>query len=533
MKKDIPISSSSFEKIRTYNGLYVDKTEYIYKLVRHELNNYYTLLRPRRFGKSLMCSTLQALFEGKRELFRGLYIDSTDYSFEKYPVLRFNFGCINTTSSEAFRESLQNKIMDEARRNGIAVEKAAPSSMLIEVLENAGKKVVIIIDEYDTPIINTADKKELLEAVLSTLGTFYSVIKNMCSCIRFVYITGITKEQRIFDRINNTTDISLNEDYAAAFGYTQEEFESYFSGYIDDYMNRSDREYGTREEFLEAVRDYYYGWCFSGRTEAKVYSPDDINRFFVSGCDFAPYWINTGSTVQAVSFLRSHGPKTVIRMTPVITDIDLAFFDYPSLLSEPQRYSATEVLYFTGYLTVKEEEGEFLHLAFPNTEVREQFTEALVNEFADIRGGITASHVKDALRGGNIEDVVVRLNEYIASYRYDGLDEGKEGIEEAFFTFFLMAGGMSTGIEDTVFHERTDVILKNGKEVFLFGMRFNASPERILNEIRQYCSDDESKAERRIHLVALSFSPTRREVKSWKEETVDGSVDLSRVKGIW
>ncbi len=533
MKKDIPICSSSFEKIRTCNGLYVDKTEYIYELVRHSLNKYYTLFRPRGFGKSLMCSTLQALFEGKRELFRGLYIDSTDYSFEKYPVLRFNLGCISTASSEAFRKSLQNRIIEEAGRNGISVERAAPSTMLIEVLEKAVRKVVIIIDEYDTPIINTAENRELSENILSTLRPFYSVIKNACGNIRFVYITGITKEAGIFERINNTTDISLNEDYAAAFGYTQEELETYFSEYIDEYMEREDREYGTSEEFLEAVRDYYYGWRFSGESGTRVYNPDDIGRFFASGCLFDPYWINTGSTTVAADFLRSRGLSRVICSTPVISGLDLALFDYPALVSEPKRYSASEVLYFTGYLTIKEGNGEFLHLTFPNAEVREQFSQAVVDEYTEMDGGVTASRIEKALRSGSIEDVVDRLNEYISRYRYDGLDEGERGIEEAFFTFFLMPGGIRTGIEDDIFHERTDVILKKGKEVFLFGMRFNASPEKILHEIRQYCSDDESKKEKHIHLAALSFSSEKRKITSWKEERTSGSVDLSRVKRRW
>ncbi len=173
--KEINVNSMSFEELRTRGDyIYVDKTEYIYKLANDYVNYYYSIARPHNFGKSLMCSTLQALFEGKRELFKGLYIDSTDYSFEKYPVLHFNFAEFRTESYERFIEDFQNEIISQTERNGIHVERKGPSSMLKSFLYHVEKKTAIIIDNYDTPIIRTYKDTELAEKINETL--FFSIM---------------------------------------------------------------------------------------------------------------------------------------------------------------------------------------------------------------------------------------------------------------------------------------------------------------------------------------------------------------------
>ena len=184
--KEITVSTGSFEDLRSDGDcIYVDKTEYVYSLVKSRLKNYYFISRPRRYGKSLMCSTLKCLFEGKRELFKGLYIDKTNYSFEKYPVLHFNFAVYSTCDYESFLDDFQTAIITEAEKNGIAVEKRQPSSMLSSFLNRVDKKTVIIIDEYDAPIIHTYKDIEKAEKIRETLSTFYTVIKNTSEKIRF------------------------------------------------------------------------------------------------------------------------------------------------------------------------------------------------------------------------------------------------------------------------------------------------------------------------------------------------------------
>lgn len=237
--KKITVNVRSFEDIRTQDYTYVDKTKYVHSLVKDELINYYFISRPRRYGKSLMCSTLRALFEGKRELFKGLYIDKTDYSFEKYPVLHFNFAEFSTDDYDAFLEDFQCEIISQARNNGIIVEREEPSDMLSSLLEQIENKVVIIIDEYDTPIIHASKDSEKLKRIDDSLGSFCSVIKNTDEKVRFLFITGITmRSDRSFLReMNNLTDITFDRDYASAFGYTEKEVETIVNA-LNNCVNR-------------------------------------------------------------------------------------------------------------------------------------------------------------------------------------------------------------------------------------------------------------------------------------------------------
>ena len=292
--KEITRYDCSFEEIRDIDSIYVDKTKYIYNLVEDDVNYYYFITRPSGFGKSLMCSTLHALFEGKRELFKGLYIDSTDYAFEKYPVLHFDFSNIKTESFEEFRETFQNLIIEQAAINGFTVESKAPSQMLLSILDSYDGKVVIIIDEYDYPLVHTAGDTNLYERIKNTFSTFYSVIKNTDEKIRFVFITGVVRLTSVLYAINNITDITLDENYAAAFGYTEDELLSNFSSYIDEYMERDERKYETREDFIEHVREYYGGYRFSYENPVSVYNPIFVGKFFTYGLWGYPSARNAG-----------------------------------------------------------------------------------------------------------------------------------------------------------------------------------------------------------------------------------------------
>ena len=276
--KKITVDRSSFEDLRTMDCIYVDKTRYIHNLVKDQSSSYYFISRPRRYGKSLMCSTLHSLFEGKRELFKGLYIDSTDYSFEKYPVLHFNFSKLEVDSYDEFIESFQACIIEQATINGFTVERKAPGQMLLSILDSYDGKVVIIVDEYDYPILHSYKDIDLADKIRDKFSSFYTIIKNTSEKIRFFFITGITKfsNMSIFSQMNNLTDLTFNEDYASVLGYTQEELESNFSEYIDEYMARDDREYEKREDFLDAIREYYDGYRFSYENPVKVYNPVSV-----------------------------------------------------------------------------------------------------------------------------------------------------------------------------------------------------------------------------------------------------------------
>ena len=524
--KKITVNVRSFENIMAKGEyIYVDKTEYVYKLVCNELQNYYFISRPRRFGKSLMCSVLQNLFEGKRELFKGLYIDSTDYSFEKYPVLHFNFADYNWSSYDSFLTDFQTEICREAVKNGIAVENGEPSSMLKSVLNEMDGKAVIIVDEYDTPIIHTYTNIELADRIRETLSAFYTVIKNNDDKVRFFFITGITKfsNMSIFSQMNNLNDLTFDKDYATAFGYTENEIETYFSEYIDQYMRCSDREYETREDFLSAVRKYYDGYRFSYRNEVKVYNPVSVGKFFNSGCEFEPYWVNTGASTLAVSLAKDYQLSSVVTQNPVLLVNEISTFDYRNLathsLGAPQILA---LIYFTGYLTIKDGDSTAVTLMFPNREVQTAFSESLIGCY---NGGSELSkciaQARTAIRSNDIPALVNALNAYYEKLPHVILSK-EIGYQAMFYVLFLIIGVDSISVEEATTLGRIDVVIVSRSEVYVIELKVNQSVKKALEQIRKkryyakYINSD-----KRIHIVGLNFTSRSRKISSFREEIID------------
>ncbi len=523
--KRIAVSNPSFEEVRSNNCIYVDKTKYIYNLVNDKINYYYFISRPRRYGKSLMCSTLQCLFEGKREFFKGLYIDSTDYSFEKYPVLHFNFADINTKSYEKFLEIFQNRIIEEAEKNGVSIERNEPSEMLYSVLRKLEKKAVIIADEYDSPIIDTYKNIKLADEIRDTLSAFYSVIKNKNEKIRFFFLTGITKfsNMSIFSKMNNLIDLTFDKKYASAFGYTEEELEQNFSEYIDEYMKRDDREYETREEFISAIRDYYDGYRFSYKCETRVYNPVSVGMFFNSGCEFESYWIETGASTLAVDLARNYHLGNIIRENPMI-GLDVFYtFDYSSLASiELDDSQILALIYFTGYLTILEGDSTALTLTFPNKEVRNAFTLSLMKQYS---GGKDLSVFlikgRQAAKEGDMPSLIKTMNAYFAKIPYVVLEK-EIGYEAMLYSYFLLFGVKELRAEETTTLGRIDVVIEEKSDVYVIEIKVDQSVDDALGQIKEkryyekYINTDKV-----IHLIGVNFSSDNRQISDWKEEIVD------------
>lgn len=522
--KKITVSVSSFEDIREKGHIYVDKTKYIYSLIEDELKNYYFISRPRRYGKSLMCSTLQALFEGRRELFKDLYIDKTDYSFEKYPVLHFNFANINTESYEDFLNAFQDRIIEQASNNGLEVERKKPSEMLYSTLSRLDKKAVVIADEYDTPIIHTYKNTELVDKIRDTLSSFYSVIKNTNEKVRFLFITGITKfsNMSIFSQMNNLTDLSFDVDYACAFGYTEEELESNFSEYIDEYMKRADRNYEKREDFIKAIRDYYDGYRFSYRSDSKVYNPVSIGKFFNSGCDFESYWIDTGASTLAVNLAKDYHLGKIITDDMKIGLSVMNTFDYSLLASKKLNSSQVlALLYFAGYLTIKQWDGKALSLTFPNNEVRFSFTESLMSLYSGLDVSVYLSDASIALSNNDIEDLVKVMNAYYEKIPYVILSK-EIGYQSMFYAFFLLMGVDSIIVEEKTTLGRIDVVIGTKTDIYVIEIKVDQSAEDALKQIKEkryygkYINTDKE-----IRLIGLNFSSETRQIEEWKEEIID------------
>ena len=307
--KGISTDRFSLEYFITNDLLYVDKTMYAYELISSADKNFFFVSRPRRFGKSLFCSTLHSIFDGRKDLFKGLYIaEKTDYSFEKYPVIHLDFSKMSLLSEQAALNALQKRILGAAEDNGISIERDSPSEMLDDLIMKAtratGKQVVIIIDEFDSPFTSKISwRPELIEYIRELFNEFYKSIKADSAYIRFFFMTGCVRLSNlsIFSAMNNLYDISMDKRFAGAFGYTEKELEGNFGEGMDEYLEANPGIYGSKDEFIGRIRDYYDGYRFSPDSDVKVYNPVSIGRFFDRlECKFDNYWEKTGVSRMVV-----------------------------------------------------------------------------------------------------------------------------------------------------------------------------------------------------------------------------------------
>ena len=381
--KEIVTDSYDFEALVTSEDIiYVDKTAYVAKMVMSR-SRFFFISRPRRFGKSLMCSTLDALFSGKKELFSNLYIGGTDYDFKAYPVLRFDFSVLESTSYENFLIALRLQLKNLAAEHDITLQDSSPAIMLTSMLMKL-ENPVIIIDEFDSPLIDAVSEgnQELAEKMQRDFNAFYKVIKSCTGKIRFLFITGCTKLSglSIFSALNNLNDISLDPDYAGMSGYTEEELVRYFSEHIGQKLSMPESPYRSKEEFLDALRNYYDGYRFSDCSEVKVYNPVSIGKYFtVRKLPFSNYWISTGGlSTLAVTLGRNADLLSIVEERRRIAKEELTSFDISQIASAAVPDAAVAaLLYYAGYLTLTGSDDYTFTLDFPNTEVRAIFLEAI------------------------------------------------------------------------------------------------------------------------------------------------------------
>ncbi|GHV66272.1 ATPase AAA [Bacteroidia bacterium] len=374
--KKLPIGIQSFESLRSEGFLYVDKTKTIFQLTSSRI---VFLSRPRRFGKSLLVSTLGELYEGNKLLFEGLYIyDKWDWT-QQYPVIRLDWTNIEHGSGEKMERDMSDTLRSIAATNKIALTRQYASSLFSELIESlhqkTGKKVVVLIDEYDSPILDSVGKPEA-EGVREFLQSFYKRLKATDDHLKFVFMTGITKVAKvsIFSALNNLDDITLDEGYASICGYTQEELERDFSEYID---NTAVHVNMTREDLLAKIRKWYDGYSWDGKT--SVYNPFSTLPFFKRQ-EFSNYWFETGTPTFLINRLKKHGLVKTILEPIVAVQTDFDSYD-------PEALDDVPLLFQTGYLTVKNKEvtnGNPLYtLEVPNMEVKESLMEHLLSAYTN------------------------------------------------------------------------------------------------------------------------------------------------------
>ena len=515
--KDITSSVYNFEDLIQGNFLYVDKTEYIWQLIRPAKEMYF-LSRPRRFGKSLTVSTLKAVFEGKKELFKGLAIYDKPYDWKPYPVIHLSFGDYNpiNNSVERLDAYLLDKINSVAKALNIDLpitqDASSAFGKLIDIA-SIQASVVILVDEYDKPILDNISKPNIKE-IQQCLKGFFSVLKDRNDKERFLFVTGVSKFSHVslFSDLNNLTDITMDARYATMFGYTQEELEANFGYRISALAGEQDI-----VAYKAKIKDWYNGYRFEENAKT-VYNPVSLAQFFESGGKFNNYWFSTGTP----SFLMELIKKQRFNFEDVLSSpvSNFAFDAY-----EIDRLNPLTLLLQTGYLTidnaVKRYGDTAYNLRFPNLEVKGSFETYLTGYCSGLRIDQVKSSVyrlADAVTAGNVDEFLECMKVFFAQVPYDVHLKDENNFHLLFFSIFMLLG-ISIVAESRTNNGRIDAVATNDDFVFIFEFKLNKDDVIALKQIkdrdyyRRYMNSG-----KKIFLIGVNFDKDSGQIASWTYE---------------
>ena len=525
--KSILIGNPSFENLITNDYIYVDKTDILYNLIKLK-GTYFFCSRPRRFGKTLTISTLEAIFQGKRELFKGLKIYGMDYDWKEYPIIHLDLAMINPSTPKALETQLNEKLFAIAEQYGVSFKHSkycnANLGNLIIALSQKGK-VVVLIDEYDK-ILSSNIYNPNVEEMRGVLRGFFEVIKAQYNLIRFAFITGVTKFAKvsIFSSMNNLNDISMDKEYASLFGYTDEEIGSYFGEYIDKGITATGM---SQDEYIAALRKKYDGYRFSPYSEIAVYNPVSIGLFFSKGGEnFNNYWIETGGMMLLMNVakkVRFDISKDVARAIDIE---NITTFDILAMASNDIDSAAYRSLLFqSGYLTIKgvdEDNKNLLLLDFPNEEVATAYSKNILSLYGGETAADTFSELKidKCFADGRVGDAIDRLKSIYEAIPYDLSKHADELYYSSIFFSSMKALGALIGSEIETKNGRADAILKAEKHIYIFEFKHDQSADIALKQIHDkgYANQFASDSSKTVHLVGINFSSSEKNINEWKEE---------------
>ena len=522
MKRLLPIGIQDFVKIREDGYVYADKTAQIYRLISGSTGAAF-LSRPRRFGKSLLCSTLKAVFEGRRELFGeikgfpALAIDSLEWEWRKRPVIRLDLNAgVYSGGVEKLHSALSRELKREAGKQGIALDDDDCINQFATLIEkscdNAGEKVVVIIDEYDKPMLGTMSEPSLHAKIREELKGFYGVLKSYDEYLRFVFLTGVTKFSHVsvFSDLNHLDDLTLDPEYADICGITQEELETAFKPEIESVLKRSGK---GREEYLDELRRFYNGYRFS-EDPLKVYNSFGLLKHFSKNGKFLSYWYDTGTPTFLVKLIASQKINILDLSNMQVGDDDFRNYDIENMKAEP-------LLYQSGYLTIKDydEEFEFYTLDFPNVEVRSCFAKSLMEQYLqssdETTGGLN-TRLSQALLKGDVEDAINALRRFFAAIPYDIIRESENYYETAVHLIFTMLG-FNCRSEVRIAAGRIDTLVETRNFVFCFEFKLDKSADEALAQIdrKEYLLPWTGSG-KNLFKVGVSFDSAKRNIGEWK-----------------
>ena len=479
--KGCPIGTQTFEKLREGDMLYIDKTEYIHRMV-HSTNTYFFLSRPRRFGKSLLTSTLKSYFEGRQDLFEGLAIEQYEKEWTKHPVLHFDMSYAKHVDEEHLKSMLDRQLTKYEKLYHIEANTSPSLSVRLFALieqanEQTGEKVVVLIDEYDAPLLDVIHEDENLPKLRLIMRDFYSPLKACDPYLRFVFLTGITKfsQLSIFSELNNILNISMLEEYAGICGFTKEEMLGQMMGYID---RLAEKQKYTREEAIERLTRKYDGYHFTWPSP-DIFNPYSLlNAFFNNKID--NYWFGSGTPTYLIEMLRKYN---VVPMELDGIYVESADFDAPT----ERLVSIEPLLYQSGYVTIKgyDEDSEVYTLGIPNSEIRVGLMRNLLENYLGrqtIQGKLTVAYMYKQLLHGNMDEALRLMQTFLSSVPYCENANSEGHYQQLLYVMFSLFG-LYVDLEVRTATGRVDMVLKMPDKVYILELKFNKSAEEALQQI--------------------------------------------------
>ena len=519
-RKLYPIGIQTFEEVRKLDNLYIDKTEYIYRMT-HTDGKYFFLSRPRRFGKSLLVSTFQSYFEGKKELFEGLAIEKLEKEWNTYPVLHFDL----SKGKHMEKEQLNRYLLDiiekqearfDCKSNKIDVN-IRLDNLINAVYQKTGKQVVVLIDEYDAPLLDVAHEKEKLDELRNTMRNFYSPLKGNESMLRFVFMTGITKfsQLSIFSELNNIKNVSMDEPYAGICGITKEELLTQMSDDIDALAGHLEL---SREETIQELKDHYDGYHFCWPSP-DVFNPYSLLNCFADG-RMDDYWFGSGTPTYLINMMRKYD----FLPTDLGEAIEVGKKDFDA----PTETMTTIVplLYQSGYVTIKgyDKPTKLYLLALPNQEIRVGLYGSLLPHYLtdkSAKANTTIAKMSVLVKKGDMDAAFCLLNDFLETVPYCDNTHYEGHWQQTLYIMFALLTNYDILVEQRTAKGRIDITMETADTIYVMELKFNKSAEEALAQIEaKHYADAFKMSGKKMVKIGLNFS-VKDEVNSleWKIES--------------
>ena len=514
--KIYPIGIQNFEKLRRGGYFYIDKTALMYQMVK--TGSYYFLSRPRRFGKSLLISTLEAYFQGKKELFTGLAVERLEKDWIKYPILHLDLNIEKYDTPESLDNILEKSLTAWEKLYGAEPSERSFSLRFAGIIERAckqaGQRVVILVDEYDKPMLQAIGNEKLQKQFRDTLKPFYGALKTMDGYIKFAFLTGVTKfgKVSVFSDLNNLDDISMRKDYVEICGVSDQELHENLDIELHEFAETQGLSY---DKLCTKLKEYYDGYHFT-HNSIGIYNPFSLLNAFKYK-EFGSYWFETGTPTYLVKLLKKHH-YDLERMAHEETDAQVL----NSIDSEST--NPIPVIYQSGYLTIKGYDERFgiYRLGFPNREVEEGFIRFLLPFYANVNKVESPFEVQKFVREvetGDYDSFFHRLQSFFADTTYEVIREQELHYENVLFIVFKLVG-FYTKVEYHTNDGRIDLVLQTEKFIYIMEFKLNGTAEEALQQIndKRYALPFEADG-RKLFKIGINFSEKTRNIEKWVVES--------------